>query len=289
MLVTRTGGFKIGMRRGWTAWQKDSAGLIAWAKDNGLGVIDLGSDALDSLSMFADAGIYVGSMDLKGWGGLISEDASDRQKALDENKELFEKCESFGIKNYFAVMLPKDPTKSRKDNFGYMLESLHPLAELLSQFGGRLVIEGWPGPGALCCTPEGYRAVIQQTAAPIGVNYDPSHLIRMGVDPIRFLNEFKDRVFHVHGKDCEVLLEDVYEYGTEQPSTFREGYGFGGASWRYTIPGHGSSSWNSIFQILSANGYDGAVSIELEDMNFNGTDEGEKNGILAGANFLASV
>jgi sugar phosphate isomerase/epimerase len=289
MLVTRTGGFRIGMRRGWSAWQKDTPQLISWAKENGLSVIDLSSDATEHLQEFIDAGIYVGSMDLKGWGDLISENASDRQKALDENKELFEKCQVYGVKNYFAVMLPKDSTKPRKENFGYMIDSLNPLSELLEQFGGRLVIEGWPGPGALCCTPEGYRAVISQTSEPIGVNYDPSHLIRMGIDPIRFLNEFKDRVYHVHGKDCEVISEDVYEYGTEQPATFREGFGFGGTSWRYTIPGHGLTAWNSVFQILNTNGYDGAVSIELEDMNFNGSDEGEKNGILYGAQFLASV
>ena len=122
----------------------------------------------------------------------------------------------------------------------------------------------------------------------IGINYDPSHLIRMGIDPIRFLEEFADRVYHVHGKDTEVFAENVYEFGTEQPATFAKGHGFGSLAWRYTIPGHGEMRWLRAFEILKAHGYQGAVSIELEDENFNGSEEGEKMGILSGSQFLAS-
>jgi len=41
-----------------------------------------------------------------------------------------------------------------------------------------------------------------------------------------------------------------------------------------------------VFSILKDAGYAGAVSIELEDMHFNGTEAGEKLGILQGARFL---
>ena len=148
---------------------------------------------------------------------------------------------------------------------------------------------GWPGPGALCCTPEGYRAFFAECPSPaLGVNYDPSHLIRMGIDPLRFLHEFADRVFHVHGKDTEISSENLYEYGSEQPPTFGKSVPFGGNHWRYTIPGHGLTSWVEIFRILVAHGYDGCVCIELEDANFNGSEEGEKEGLLQGARFLTS-
>ena len=46
--------------------------------------------------------------------------------------------------------------------------------------------------------------------------------------------------------------------------------------------------WVKAFQILEARGYKGAVSIELEDENFNTDEAGEKQGILAGCNFLSS-
>jgi len=109
----------------------------------------------------------------------------------------------------------------------------------------------------------------------------------MGIDPIRFVEEFKSRVYHVHGKDTEIIDEALYEFGTEQPATFAKGHGFGSHHWRYTIPGHGCVRWVRAFEILAANGYDGAVSIELEDENFNGSEAGEKAGLIAGGRFLA--
>ena len=121
----------------------------------------------------------------------------------------------------------------------------------------------------------------------MGINYDPSHLIRQGIDPIRFLREFGGRVFHVHGKDTELLPENLYEYGHEQPPTFGKRFRYGAMAWRYTIPGHGVMRWSEAFGILEGLGYAGCVSIELEDANFNGDEETEKLGILQGIRFLS--
>ncbi len=289
MFTTRTGSFPIGFRRGWSDWQKDLDGLIAWAKSNDIGVIDLGGDADVSGAKVKAAGIRVGSADLPSWGGLITADPGKRRDAIAKQAAYVEACAARGISNFFLVMLPEDAAKSRNENFGLMVEGLNLLTPHFDKHGARLVIEGWPGPGALCCTPEGYRAAIKEVpSASVGINYDPSHLIRMGIDPIRFLEEFADRVYHVHGKDTEIFSEAVYEFGTEQPGTFAKGHGFGSLSWRYTIPGHGEMRWIRAFEILKARGYEGAVSIELEDENFNTGEAGEKAGILAGCHFLSS-
>ena len=289
MFTTRTGSFPIGFRRGWSDWQKDLDGLIAWAKANDIGVIDLGGDADTSGAKLKDSGIIAGSVDLPSWSGLITSDTAKRDEAIAKQAAYVEACAAHGINNYFLVMLPEDASKKRSENFALMVEGLNLLTPHLEKHGGRLVIEGWPGPGALCCTPEGYRAVIKEVpSTSIGINYDPSHLIRMGIDPIRFLEEFADRVYHVHGKDTEIFPESVYEYGTEQPATFGKGHGFGSLAWRYTIPGHGQMRWVRAFEILKDRGYKGAVSIELEDENFNTDEAGEKQGILSGSHFLAS-
>lgn len=289
MFATRTGNFPIGFRRGWSDWQRDLGGLTTWAKENGMAVLDLGNDGDKHSADVVAAGLKIGSVDLPSWSGLITEDAGERADAVATQAAYVEACAAHGVNNYFLVMLPKDAKKSRKENFGYMVEGLNLLAPHLEKHGGRLVIEGWPGEGALCCTPEGYRAAIKEVASTsVGINYDPSHLIRMGIDPIRFVEEFADRVYHVHGKDTEIFAEDQYEFGTEQSATFAKGKGFGAFHWRYTIPGHGQMRWVKAFEILAARGYTGAVSIELEDQNFNTDEAGEKQGLLAGAQFLAS-
>ena len=120
----------------------------------------------------------------------------------------------------------------------------------------------------------------------MGINYDPSHLIRMNIDPLRFLGEFGDRVYHVHGKDTAILTENLYEFGSEQPPTFAKPAPYSGMHWRYTIPGHGVTRWVEVFRQLESRGYNGCVSIELEDANFYRQAEAEQAGILAGASFL---
>ena len=106
-------------------------------------------------------------------------------------------------------------------------------------------------------------------------------------DYVRFLREFVNRVHHVHGKDTELNAENLYEFGHEQPPTFAKPMDFGNMAWRYTIPGHGQIRWGEIFKMLQASRYKGMVSIELEDGNFNGTPDGEKQGITLGAQYLA--
>lgn len=290
MLTTSTGEFPIGVRRGWSEWQRDLPALCDWLLSQSIGVIDLGNDGEVSGSVVHEKGLQIGSVDVKDWQGLISGDVARRRKAQDENRRLMEAVAPLGVRNYFAVLLPEDPSAPRRENHQRAVEGLTEFAEVLAEHGGRLAIEGWPGPGALACTPEGYRAIISEVDSPaIGINYDPSHLIRMGIDPIRFVEEFADYVVHVHGKDCEILEEAIYEYGTEQPPTLGEPHDFGGMFWRYTIPGHGLMRWTTAFEILEEAGYDGAVSIELEDERFNGTTETEQSGLSVGAWYLASV
>lgn len=288
MLQTRTGGFPIGFRRGWSEWQKDLGAVTGWAKENGFSVLDVGGD-VEAAEAVVAAGLKLGSVDLIAWGGVISADKAKRDDALAQNEALFSALAKHGPVNYFAVLLPESPEKGREENFKIAVEGLSELAALLEKHNGRLVLEGWPGNGALACTPESYRAVFNAVPSKaIGVNFDPSHLVRMGIDPVRFVGEFADRVYHVHGKDTEVISEGIYEYGTEISATLAKGHGFGSHHWRYTIPGHGQVRWVRCFEILKAAGYKGAVSIELEDENFNGTEAGEKHGLIAGGALLAS-
>lgn len=288
MLTTRTGNFPIGFRRG-GGWQRDLNGLIEWAKANDLSVIDLGKDGPNAIRQVTSAGLRVGSVDALEWQGLASPDASKRAEAVAKNRDYIAGCAEAGARNFFIVMLPEDPKAQRRENFKLVVEALNGLAPILEENHSRLVIEGWPGPGALLCTPETVRAAFEACPSmAIGLNYDPSHLLRMGIDPLRFLKEFGERVGHVHGKDTEILADRVYELGYEQEPTFAAIPDFGGTSWRYTIPGEGGTNWSEVFRTLHALNYQGAVSIELEDANYNGSEEGEKRGILAGAAFLAA-
>ncbi|MEO8397637.1 MAG: sugar phosphate isomerase/epimerase, partial [Chloroflexota bacterium] len=227
-MKTRTGSFPIGFRRGGSNWQKDLTSLIAWTKASGLEVIDPGRNGDSVGRQIVDAGLRIGSVDLPEWHAMISPDKAKRADAVARNTAYVQACAAYGVVNHFVVMLPENKDLPRSENFGYMVESFNQLAPALEKNNARLVVEGWPGPGALCCTPEGYRAFLKECPSKaMGVNYDPSHLIRMGIDPLRFLKEFVGSVYHVHGKDTELFADNLYEFGHEQPPTFAKEMGFG--------------------------------------------------------------
>lgn len=286
-MKTRTGGFAIGFRLIWGSnWQKDIDGMIAWAKENGFEALDVPANP-DLAKRVMDAGLRLGSVDLAEKRGMITPDKAKRADAVARNVEHVKACAALGPVNYFTGMGAENPDLPRRESFGHMVEAYSELLPVVEAHKSRIVVEGCPGPGSLCCTPETYRALFKECPSKaMGVNYDPSHLIRMNIDPVRFLREFGERAYHMHAKDTELLPERLYEYGTYQPLTFGERIKFGDTYWRYTIPGHGQMRWGDGFGILKQLGYTGCVSIELEDASFNGTEEGEKFGLLQGGRYL---
>ncbi len=287
-MKTRTGNFPLGWRRRNFDWEKDLGKMIEWAKKNDLSVVDLGRDGDVSAKQVIDGGLSVGTVDMTVWNEMISADAGKRQDAIAKNAEYIKNCAALGVRNFFIAMVPENKDLPRAANFSYMVESYGELASTFEANDAHLVIEGWPGPGALACTPEGYRAFIEKVGSKaMGINYDPSHLVRMGIDPIRFLKEFVGSVYHVHGKDCMILEDNLYEYGNYQEPTFGKKFAYGSMHWRYTIPGHGLSDWITILTILKDNNYGGAICIELEDAFYDETEADQKLGVIHGARFLA--
>jgi sugar phosphate isomerase/epimerase len=93
-----------------------------------------------------------------------------------------------------------------------------------------------------------------------GFNFDPSHFIHQFIDPVEFISEFGDRIWHVHVKDSRVQL-------TGRNSILSSHLDFGDArrGWDFVSPGRGDVKWDQIVRTLNRVGYDGPLSIEWED------------------------
>ena len=76
---------------------------------------------------------------------------------------------------------------------------------------------------------------------------------------------------------------------SSRAAAFATPHRWGEWTWRYTLPGHGLTRWGKIFTVLKSAGYQGAVSVELEDENFNGSEEGEKRALEASLAYLKAV
>ena len=93
-----------------------------------------------------------------------------------------------------------------------------------------------------------------------GLNFDPSHLIWQGIQPHLFLNDFIDRVYHVHMKDAAVTLD-----GRSGLLGSHIDFGDLRRGWNFRSLGHGNVNFEEIIRVLNAHGYDGPLSVEWED------------------------
>ncbi|NKB90377.1 MAG: TIM barrel protein [Acidobacteria bacterium] len=93
-----------------------------------------------------------------------------------------------------------------------------------------------------------------------GFNFDPSHLVHQFVEPTMFLDEFPDRIFHVHVKDARVQLD-----GRASILGSHLDFGDHRRGWDFVSPGRGDVEWDPIIRRLNRIGYTGPLSIEWED------------------------
>lgn len=285
---------KIGFRIPGAAGKLPFAELVQWAADNGFGAIDIGGPNAETVEAVRKAGLEIGTFDLGGTGLLLSPEAEARKEGAQKIAEQARRAQDFGLTRAFGVFLPPDGRQSRGDSFRNWSEGWPAASEALAAAGIAFTLEGWPGGAplypALGVTPETVRAMLAVDAArgagALKLNFDPSHLIRIGVDPLRFLSEFGAQVRHAHGKDTAFDADRLYETGNLGSSLGAKDPGFGEGWWRYCIPGDGKADWAQIAAGLTAHGFDGVISVELEDFRYNGSWEGEQKGLRRSLDYL---
>ena len=88
----------------------------------------------------------------------------------------------------------------------------------------------------------------------LGLEFDPSHLIRQYIDPIATAWHFRDRILAGHAKDTEIVQPVLEQVGIH-------GQGW----WRYRIPGQGLLDWPKFITVLLQAGFHGGFAVEHED------------------------
>lgn len=119
-------------------------------------------------------------------------------------------------------------------------------------------------PGFCVYNPETLLRLREAVGDIIGANFDPSHLIWQGIDPVAALRELKGAVYHFHAKDTRVDKYNTAVNGVLDTKSFTN---LGGRSWVFRTVGYGTDTklWKDMISTLRLIGYDGAVSIEHED------------------------
>ena len=98
----------------------------------------------------------------------------------------------------------------------------------------------------------------------VGVNFDPSHAMWMGGDPLRAIRYLRGAIYHVHAKDTRIDPHNT-ELNTRLETKTNDRVG--DRSWNYVTLGYGHSElwWRDFVIQLRQNGYDDVLSIEHED------------------------
>jgi sugar phosphate isomerase/epimerase len=135
------------------------------------------------------------------------------------------------------------------------------IAKVAEDNNVKIAFENWPGghPAPLLINiaicPLAWDAMfVAVPSLNLGLEYDPSHLVRLNIEYLPVIKRYAERIHHVHAKDTTIDKARLNEVGY-----------IGQNWWRYSIPSRGVVDWSGVFSELQAIGYDGDVDIEHED------------------------
>ena len=158
-----------------------------------------------------------------------------------------------------------------EDGFKYFAKMWNPILDVFDECGVKFALEVHPTEIAfdIVTAKRALEAIGNREA--FGFNFDPSHLHWQMVDPVMFLNEFSDRIYHVHMKDAALQLD-----GRSGILASHLNFGQQERGWDFRSLGHGGVDFEEIIRTLNHIGYNGPLSVEWEDCGmerFHGATE----------------
>lgn len=262
----------------------DCVELMCWppgkAERRYAGVTHLDVTALDDGAiarvegLVAQTGVEIGGLGY--YPNALAPDPAEAAAAVEHIRKVIAAAGSLGI-GRMNTFVGRDWTKSVERNWPRFLETWRPLVAFAEEKNVKIGIENcpmlfsedeWPGGKNLAHSPAIWRRMFADIPSPnFGLNYDPSHLVWMQMDPVEPLWELKGRIHHAHAKDVRVDKRRLNDVGVlAYPPAYHTP----------KLPGMGDVDWGRFFSVLTDIGYDGPVCVEVEDRAYEGTLEGRK-------------
>ena len=127
-------------------------------------------------------------------------------------------------------------------------------------------------PGFCVYNPETLLRLREAVGDTIGANFDPSHLIWQGMDPVAAIRALEGAIYHVHAKDTKIDPYNTAKFGVLDTKHYGDEIH---RSWVFRTVGYGNGLqyWRDLISNLRLVGYDKVMSIEHED-SLMSIDEG---------------
>ena len=216
---------------------------------------NLSDSAIDQILATArDAGIRIVSIEYFE-PNHMHPDAGKRSTAQADFIRALEFCHRLGCK-FVGTFSGGQPGVSMEDQAAAFADVFNekylPVCEKLDVAMGS---ENYPTGNNFASTPAAMQAVFDRVPSKrLGLEFDPSHLVRLYIDPVSTAWQFKDRILAVHAKDTEITQPVLQQVGIA-------GQGW----WRYRIPGQGIVNWTAFLTVLLQIRFNGGIAVEHED------------------------
>jgi sugar phosphate isomerase/epimerase len=247
-------------------------------------------EALRIRARFDDAGLELSSLAF--YDNNLHPDPTERTAVNDHVLACIDAAALLGCPTV-GTFVGRDPSLSVKENLAQAEKVFAPLVERAGEHGVKLVIEncvmeGWHPdgyPGNLAYSPELWEWMF---SIGLYLNYDPSHLVWMGIDPVEALRPYVDKIPHAQAKDIQTFPDRRNRYGWPGRGPSRDDPWDVGW-WRYRVPGLGEVDWSRIVDTLYEGGFEGVLSVEHEDPVWGGTEDRIKTGLEVAHRTLAPL
>lgn len=183
----------------------------------------------------------------------LDPDLKRRKELNDYFKQVIEAASLLEVPVVTGISGFPAPEKTEEQNWKEFEQEMGAIIDLASEREVKVALETFP-PALVYnnSTIEKMLSVIPSKY--LGWNLDPSHQVYQFIDYLESIRAFKDRIFHVHAKDTEILHNRLRFTGI-----------YGEEWWRFRIPGFGDIEWRKFISCLEDVGYDYVVSFEHED------------------------
>jgi sugar phosphate isomerase/epimerase len=194
-----------------------------------------------------------------------------RQRAAEEMQHTARLAQKLGVRTVvgftgssiwpYVAMFPPVPAERIEAGFADFADRWNPILDVFDECGVRFAHEVHPSEIAYdhWSTVRTLEAIDHRPA--FGLNWDPSHMVWQDIDPVSFITDFADRIYHVDCKDTRMRVGNGRNgrLGSHLP------WGDPRRGWDFVSAGRGDVPWEDCFRALSAIGYDGPISVEWED------------------------
>ncbi|WP_434995735.1 sugar phosphate isomerase/epimerase family protein [Arthrobacter sp. Ld5] len=161
----------------------------------------------------------------------------------------------------YVAMFPPVPATMIEAGYQDFADRWNPILDVFDECGVRFAHEVHPSEIAYdyWSTQRALEAVGHRPA--FGLNWDPSHFMWQQIDPVAFISDFKDRIYHVDCKDTKMRMGG----GRNGILSSHLPWGDPRRGWDFVSTGRGDVPWEDSFRALTAIGYTGPISVEWED------------------------